>query len=375
MTEKFSLKDHLFHPAKITQLAEQLTAVYPAFAAADFHAEVVAAFPTLELKARIEHIRTCLRKYLPQAYRAAVEIILTALPAPLDAQLTDDDFGDFIYAPYNDFVAHYGCTSENLSFSLAALREITQRFSAEDSIRYFLNAFPQETLAELTKWTADSHYHVRRLCSEGTRPKLPWSQKIGIAIEDALPLLNALYADNTRYVTRSVANHLNDIAKTQPELVLQTLKGWQASQKQRPAEMAFIVKHGLRTLIKNGNAEALALMGFGDSQQLTVLNLQFEEKTRIGEALSFSFSLHSAEAKEVAIDYIVYFQSKNGTLSNKKVHKLKTFSLPENATIAVEKRHPFRANMTTRPLYAGTHKIEIQVNGAILADFSFELSY
>ena len=155
----------------------------------------------------------CLKKYLPADYAEAVNILLKALPEPLNENRTDDDFGDFIYAPYSDFVAHYGCIEANLAFSLAALKEMTKRFSAEDAIRYFINAFPKETLKTLYAWTSDSNYHVRRLCSEGTRPKLPWSQKINIPPEDALPILHALFADKTRYVTRSVANHLNDIAK------------------------------------------------------------------------------------------------------------------------------------------------------------------
>lgn len=348
MTEKFSLKDHLFHSAKIAHLGQQIAAVYPEFDALNFHDTVVTAFPNLELKARIEHIRTCLRKYLPQDYKMAVNIILAALPAPLNENLSDNDFGDFIYAPYNDFVAHYGCSQELLAFSLSALKEMTKRFSAEDAIRYFLNDFPQETLTELNKWSKDSNYHVRRLCSEGTRPKLPWSQKINIAIEDALPLLHNLYADKTRYVTRSVANHLNDIAKTQPDLVLQTLKSWKESQLQSPSEMNFILKHSLRTLVKNGNKEALALMGFGDSQHISLLQLQFEEKVKIGDALGFSFLVNSLETKELAIDYILHFQSKQGTLSNKKVHKLKTFLATANASMEVSKRHVFRPNMTTR---------------------------
>lgn len=375
MTEKFSLKDHLFHSAKISLLAEQISVVYPKFDTENFHNEVVAAFSALELKARIEHIRTCLRKYLPQDYEMAVNIILAALPAPLNEQLSDNDFGDFIYAPYNDFVAHYGCKKEYVLFSLSALKEMTKRFSAEDSIRYFLNAFPHETLSVLAKWSKDTNYHVRRLCSEGSRPKLPWAQKINISVEDALPLLHNLYTDKTRYVTRSVANHLNDIAKIQPDLVLRTLKIWKQSQQQTPDEMNFITKHALRTLIKNGNQEALALMGFGDSQNLTLSQLQFDEKVKVGEALTFSFIIHSLEAKDVAIDYILHFQSKQGTLSNKKVHKLKAFSAAANCHTEVCKRHVFRPNMTTRQLYAGTHKVEIQVNGSVLAAFLFELFY
>ncbi len=371
--EKFSLKDHLFNAEKVAFLANAILTVYPSFEKKAFEKEIMEAFPQLELKERIAHIRQCLRKYLPSDYRKAVAVILKALPLPLNENLNDDDFGDFIHAPYNDFVAHYGCDAENLTFSLAALKEMTKRFSAEDSIRFFINAFPNETMKTLLEWTKASNYHVRRLCSEGSRPKLPWSQKINITVETALPILNNLFADKTRYVTRSVANHLNDIAKTQPDLVLETLAAWQKTKQQSEKEMNFIVKHATRTLVKLGNAEALALLGFGDNKGLTISDLQHEKIVKIGEKLAFSFSLYAEIEKPLMIDYLVHFQSKQGTMSNKKVFKLQSIKATENSIFQIKKNHFFKADMTTRQLYAGTHKIEIQVNGGVLASFEFEL--
>jgi 3-methyladenine DNA glycosylase AlkC len=373
MKERFSLKDHLFNPEKVAFLANSIANIYPDFDSAGFQKEVVEAFPALELKKRIAHIRTCLKKYLPSDYKAATTVILKALPPPLNEDLTDNDFGDFIFAPFSDFVAQYGCTEAHLHFSLSALREITKRFSAEDAIRYFLNAFPKETLAALQEWTSDANYHVRRLCSEGTRPKLPWSQKINIYATEALPLLHLLYADKTRYVTRSVANHLNDIAKTHPQWVLNTLKHWQESGKQSDTEMQFIKKHALRTLIKDGHPEALSLLGFGDSLHITISDLIFTEQVKIGEALTFSFTLATQESKALVVDYILYFQSKQGTLSNKKVFKLQALNTVKNVPITLQKRHVFKPDMTTRQLYAGTHKVDIQVNGKVISEFSFEL--
>ena len=371
--EKFSLKDHLFNAEKVTFLADAISNVYPSFEKNAFEKEIVAAFPNLELKERIAHIRQCLKKYLPSDYQEAVAVILKALPPPLDENLTDDDFGDFIHAPYNDFVAYYGCDTANLVFSLAALKEITKRFSAEDSIRFFINAFPHETMQTLLEWSKDSNYHVRRLCSEGTRPKLPWSQKINILPETALPILNLLFADKTRYVTRSVANHLNDIAKIQPDLVLKTLKNWQKTKQQSEKEMNFICKHATRTLVKLGNPEALALLGFGDNKGLIISDLQHEKSVKVGEKLAFSFSLFSEIEKPLMIDYLVHFQSKQGTMSNKKVFKLQSINARENSTFNIAKKHTFKADMSTRQLYAGTHKIEIQVNGGVMASFEFEL--
>jgi 3-methyladenine DNA glycosylase AlkC len=373
MNEKFSLKDHLFNATKLELLSLPIQNAFPEFQTKNFQEEVLEAFPKLELKERIAHIRECLKKYLPQNYQVAVNILLAALPKPLDENLTDDDFGDFIYAPYHDFVAHYGCSSEYLYFSLDALKEMTKRFSAEDAIRYFINKFPKETLKTLTEWSKENNYHVRRLCSEGTRPKLPWSQKINIKATDPLPILLQLYADPTRYVTRSVANHLNDIAKNGPELVLDTLKIWKKSANQKSSEMDFIVKHSLRTLVKNGHPEALKLLGIGNSEGITLSELTFEKEVEIGNALSFSFNLITTNQKNVIVDYIVHFQSKLGTLTNKKVFKLQTFEMAANELYCISKRHFFKANMTTRQLYAGLHKIEIQVNGKVFSSFSFDL--
>jgi 3-methyladenine DNA glycosylase AlkC len=374
MSEKFSLKDHLFNAHKVAMLAKEIKNVYPAFEAERFKEDTLSEFPLLELKERIAHIRNCLKTHLPTGYKDAVEIILKALPAPLDENRTDDDFGDFIYAPYSDFIAHFGCSKADLYFSLAAIKEITKRFSAEDAIRYFINAFPDETMKTLLEWTKDSNYHVRRLCSEGTRPKLPWSQKINVAPMQTLPILNELFADKTRYVTRSVANHLNDFAKIEPNIVLNTLRNWKDSGKQQLAEMDFITKHSLRTLVKNGNENALALLGFGTSEGIEINHLLYDKEVKIDDYLHFSFKINAKQAKNIIIDYIVYFQNKQGALSNKKVFKLQAFDIQSDQTIDISKRHFFKGDMTTRQLYAGKHRVEIQVNGTVLERFEFELA-
>ena len=143
MKEKFSLKDELFNPPKVEKLANEIAKVYPAFKDTDFTKEVLEKFPSLELKERIYHIREMLYLYLPSEYDRAIEIILKALPLELDPTKSDDDFGDFIYAPYGDYVATYGCSQEHLELSLFSLCEITKRFSMEDAIRSFINSFPK----------------------------------------------------------------------------------------------------------------------------------------------------------------------------------------------------------------------------------------
>jgi 3-methyladenine DNA glycosylase AlkC len=257
--QRTPLKDRLFTHEKVELIAGGIKGVHPAFPADEFVAAALARLPELELKARVDWIATCLEGHLPRDFRRAAGVLLRSLPAPVDPTLSDGDFGDFIYAPYAEYVARYGCTDGRLEFSLAALREITTRFSAEFAIRPFLDAFPDHTLAALITWTHADHYHVRRLCSEGTRPRLPWARNLTLPYGAGIPILDLLYADPTRYVTRSVANHINDISKKDPDLALDTLDRWRESGRQRPREMDFIVRHAARTLIRAGHVRALEM--------------------------------------------------------------------------------------------------------------------
>ncbi len=374
MDKKFSLKDLLFNKEKVAKIADEISFVYPTFVKDEFIQTVINRFPELELKQRISWIAQTLRKYLPNDFQTATKILLKSLPPANDPTKIDDDFGDFIYAPYAEFVAKYGCSKSVLRFSLASLKEITQRFSAEDAIRYFINAFPDETMKELLNWSRDSHYHVRRLVSEGTRPKLPWAQKITIPIESALPILDNLYTDNTRFVTRSVANHLNDISKTNPELVLKTLEKWQASGRQNSKEMEYIVNHSLRTLIKQGYLPAFTFLKFSNNAEVALSNFEItSDKIKIGSLLNFSFTLTAMKDENILIDYIISFQNKKGLMNSQKVFKLKKLIMKEGEVIQIQKAHPMREQMTTRTLYPGGHNLEIQINGAILASRAFEL--
>lgn len=373
MTEKFLLKDLLFNRVKVEKIATEIAQVYPSFDQSEFVGAVMARFPDLELKARIAWIAECLKRYLPQDYRDAVGILRKALPAPNNPERTDDDFGDFIYAPYADFVAKNGCTRAYLDLSLNALYEITQRFSVEDAIRYFINAFPTETLKELLRWTTDPHYHVRRLCSEGTRPKLPWAQKINIPVTAPLAILDNLFADRTRFVTRSVANHINDIAKIDAELALNTLARWQAAQTQAPAEMDYIIRHALRTLIKDGHPQAMQLLGVSPLASVDVSQFVVPPQVAMNGALEFSLQITAQEAMDVIVDYILYFQNKAGKLSGRKVFKLKKLALAKGETLTLAKRHPLRENMTTRKLFRGQHEIEIQINGKSYGKQTFHI--
>ena len=243
----------------------------------------------------------------------------------------------------------------------------------EDAIRTFINGYPDETLAELALWSIDSNYHVRRLVSEGTRPLLPWSGRIFIDATTPLPFLETLHADPTRYVTRSVANHLNDIARKKPAIVLETLHRWKQLGKQHPAELNWMTRHALRTLVKRGHPQALQLLGFNAIPKIAVTDFEIATpQIRPKDAVEFSFSVTAQRAESLVIDFVIEFVKANGTLSP-KVHKLKQLSLKKGQSAVISKRHVLRANATTYTLYPGTHFLTLQINGQPFGRLSFEL--
>jgi 3-methyladenine DNA glycosylase AlkC len=373
MEQKILLKDVLFNQEQVERIAHEISLVYPVFDVDGFVREVVEQFAILELKARCRWIAVCLRTYLPPEYLRAVAVLVTALPPPNDPTRVDGDFGSYIYATYSTFVAEYGCTSEYLTTSLDALYEMTKRFSAEDAIRYFLNAYTEETMDRLFVWVHDSHYHVRRLCSEGTRPRLPWSQSITLSYRRAVPLLDILFCDHTRFVTRSVANHLNDISKIDSALVIETLVRWRASGKQTESEMQYIVRHSLRTRIKAGDSQALALVGYDTDTHTRILSWTYTQSVSLGAPLALSVELVSDRVETVLVEYVLYFRTKNGGLGRAKVYKWKSVSLVPNVPVTLSKHHLLRVNMTTRPLYRGLQGISIQINGKRLPVAEWEI--
>ncbi|MDC1205576.1 DNA alkylation repair protein [Candidatus Pacebacteria bacterium] len=371
--ERFSLKDYLFNKKKVDKISTEISAVYPEFNDTLFVRTVLKKFPELELMERVYWIRDCLREYLPKEYRTAVSILIESLPEASDPAKSDNDFGDFIYAPYSYFIAEYGCTEKDLAYSLAALKECTTRFSVEGPIRFFINAFPKETYVELTQWTKDNHYHVRRAASEGTRPFLPWAKKIIPDFKDAIVFLDLLHDDNTRFVTRSVANHMNDISKLDAKTTIALLRKWEKDKKQNEKEMQFITQHSLRTLVKEGNSEALAMLGYS-AGNIVVQDFSIETKiVTVGETLEFSFDIvsKSSNVQNLMIDYVLSFKKANGSLAP-KTFKIAKKKIKDKETMRIQKSHPLKL-MTTRTLYSGEHTVSLQINGQSFGELTFEL--
>ncbi|CUK00336.1 DNA alkylation repair enzyme [Shimia thalassica] len=374
MAQGFSLKDQLFNADTLGDLAAEYSAALPFFDAEAFHAEVVAGLEGRELLERLDWIADCIANRLAPDFPTMSAQLLAAMPSKLDPGLSDDDFGRFIHAVPGILAVRHGL-EEHHDQALDLLYEATQRFSMEFYIRPFLNRWPEDTLARLSHWVGDKNYHVRRLVSEGTRPKLPWAKKIDMAPLDALPLLDSLFDDPTRYVTRSVANHLNDIAKIDATAVVDALAGWQASGRQTEKEMAWMTRHGLRTLIKQGHPAALEMLGYRQDVPVRLSCVDLADVTpRIGDGLALSLTLETGSKKDVPVlvDYVIRFHRPDGR-EGRKVFKLKQAVVPAGGSLELSKRHVLKGNATTFKLHPGPHAIEVQVNGRVLGQVAFDL--
>lgn len=372
MSERFSLKDHLFNVEKVSYLGGLLEVAIAGFDRARFEASVLEKMPELELKQRIALIAEVLGQHLDTDFARAAEQIRSALPPPLDPTLTDDDFGDFIFAPFGKYVEDRGIDHYDVSMDL--LKELTMRFSMEGSVRPFIDHRPNETMRLFESWARDDSYHVRRLVSESTRPALPWAPRIGLDVRHPLPLLDVLHTDPTRYVTRSVANHLNDISKIDSGLVIETLDRWRRLGEQSSDELDWMTRHALRTLLKRGDPDAMRVLGYSPEARVRVGEIELASPVvGAGESLDFSVDV-AAEADELLmVDYAIDFVKKNGE-RKPRVFKLKKLSLAREQTTTLSKRHPLRANATTYRLYPGQHRLSILVNGRESASTEFEVT-
>jgi len=366
-----SLADQLFNETSLHMLADGFEKA-GVFTAKPFVADVSRAFPSLALKERINHIAEHLSKVLPPDFLAAKNAIEAAIPPPLDPLKTDNDFGHFIYATLGVFVENHGL-AEHFESSLDLLEQITQRFSMEFSLRAFLNHNPAATLDRARAWTQHESYHVRRLASEGTRPKLPWGQNVGLSIDDTLPILDALHDDPTRFVTRSVSNHLNDISKIEPSAVISQLDKWRKSAKQSAPELTWMRKHALRTLVKSGHAGAMAHLGYSPNTPISGVKVSIPNSLSFGIKPLIICEFTPETNAPLIVDYVIDFVKSNGKTAP-KTFKMKVLDVKAGKSVQIKKAHHFDNTATTFRLYAGAHQIHLQINGRIVASQAFSLS-
>ncbi|WP_298858903.1 DNA alkylation repair protein [uncultured Gimesia sp.] len=313
-----------------------------------------------ELKHRMRHITLALHEFLPQKYEVAIKILKNAAP----------QFGGFEAMFFPDFVEVYGIKEWDLSIS--ALEHFTKYSSSEFAVRPFIIKDPKRMMRQMRDWASSRNEHVRRLASEGSRPRLPWAMALPEFKKDpspVLPVLKILKADPSEYVRRSVANHLNDISKDHPELVINLAKQWITES----SETQWVVKHGCRTLLKSGNSDALELFGFHEPNEISVKQLQVSPSLVAWSGdVKFEFELvsQSPELGQIRVEYAIDFVRKNGRVSRK------VFKISEGTYSMVSKvyrcQHSFKP-ITTRKYYPGIHRLALIVNGVELAAGQFEL--
>lgn len=328
----------------------------------EFLKEVKEGLDDLSLNQRMRKTSVLLKKYLPSDYQKSLKLLKSAIPH------TKRGYTNLVFP---DFVGIYGHDAPELS--LEALKYFTQFGSSEFAIREFLKRDFDATIQVMKTWALDNNEHVRRLASEGSRPRLPWSFKLDRVIQDprvTTPILELLKEDDSLYVRKSVANHLNDVSKENSEYMIQLLSQW----NQEHPNTAWIIKHASRTLIKKGHPETLKLFQFEKNVQIEVKQLKLKRSNiRLGENLEFDFEIISKKNKtqKLVVDYIIHYKKSGGGLSP-KVFKLKEIQLKGKEKLKIEKKQLIK-DFTTRKHFAGDHKLEIQINGKVLASAKFKL--
>lgn len=366
------MKNGLARPA-IDRIAAAMVTVFPEFQRARFVRAAMKEIDSLELKERVTHIIRALGTELPDHFPDAAKI-LCRIPPIWNFSDPDDSIADFAAWPIIDYVAIYGLAHPKIS--LRALKNLTVLFSAEFAIRPFLLDHPDRAYGTLESWCTHRDEHVRRLVSEGTRPRLPWGIQLKPAVLDparGLSLLEHLKDDSSLYVRRSVANHLNDIAKDHPEVCITTCQRWSKSASD---DRKWIIRHATRTLVKAGRPEVFPLLGFTANPLVNIGKLKLDHNSiRMGESIEFITTLKSTAKKSqrMVIDYAIHHQKANGGMIP-KVFKLKELTLAPGESITLSKSHRIKP-ITTRKYYAGAHAVELLVNGrpTIKAPFTLRI--
>lgn len=353
----------IFDRKRLRHFADETKAVWPAFDSGRFFALATEGLDGLGIMQRMRLTAQSFGRTLPGDFPAALTILRDLAPR------INHGFASITLCEY---VALHG--RDDFERSMEALHFFTRFGSAEFAIRHFLKDDFDRTITVMRRWAQDENEHVRRLASEGSRPRLPWSFQLKNLTADPSPMaqiLDALKADDSLYVRKSVANHLNDIGKDHPDYLLERLSTWPGDNP----HTRWIVRHALRTLIKQGEPRALALVGVTGKADAVVEGFAVTPaRLTLGERLSLSARIASTakEGQRIVADYAIHYVKKNGA-SSRKVFKLKTFELAPGETVALAISQAIR-DFTTRIHYPGFHKVELMLNGEVVADGGFELT-
>ncbi len=349
-----------FTPAVVETIGDMMAWTWPEFDRDRYLALALAGFDELEFTARAKHVCEALAAVLPDDRGAALEIATRAIAYPFDD--APEGLASFLYMPFGYLASEYGL--DHFEPSMTLQYELTQRFTAEFCIRAFLERHPDQTLGRLRVWATDPSHHVRRLVSEGTRPRLPWAARLPAFQKDPAPvleLLELLKDDPEEYVRRSVANNLNDIAKDHPQTVIEVARRWWADGD---ATRRRLIRHALRTLVKQGDEHALGILGFTAAAQVQIDAVRCEPtELRIGDAVRIEVELQNPGDGESAllVDLRVHFMKHAGD-TRPKVFKGAVLELGPGERRAVRKTISLKQR-TTRTHYPGLHRVEVLING------------
>jgi len=357
---------NIFNRETIHNGALVIQSIYSSFDVDGFVNSIIdETWESLELKARGRQITLKLGKYLPSDYQEGIAI--------LEKVAAGYSSGLFVLGgSFPDFVEVYGQDEGNWNISINALEIFTKLWSSEFAVRPFILKDEECMMQQMLEWAGSENEHTRRLASEGCRPALPWAIALPKFKKDPtpiLPILTQLKTDPSMYVRKSVANNLNDISKTCPELVMQLAKDWYGENEYTD----WIVKHGCRTLLKRGNSEVLAIFGYNSSASIDVTGFALESNNiSMGEDLNFSFLVAVKEATKVRLEYAIDYVKARGK-RNRKIFQISEISMKENQKKAYVKAHSF-ADVSTRKHYPGVHSITLIVNGKEKGTLDFEVT-
>ena len=363
-----ALKDAL-HSNEINHLSQVISAVNPQFNESAFKQYALNTLDQRELKARAEHIADALDHSLGEHFPKNAEV-LQQVAATWHQHSTPDS--EFAAWPLLSYIEKYGL--QHPEIALQTLQQLTALFSAEFAIRPYIKNHWALCEGYFKEWVEHPSEHIRRLVSEGTRPRLPWGAQLNQQREDprlATPYLEALKDDSSLYVRRSVANHLNDISKDHPEHMLDLCEEWLTEPT---PHREWLVKHACRGLIKQGHPRALALQGCRSTDfSIEECSLNTTE-IALGDTLQIQLSIHnnSNETQRLITDFSIDFMKANGQ-HKAKIFKLKTTDIAANSTIQLQKNYTFKT-LSTRKLYPGIHHLRILCNGEEKAQCSFTLT-
>ena len=352
-------KDYLSKDA-VSVFAKCIKDVYPKFDQKKYAMTVLSdGFLKLELKERLNKIAESLKSFLPADYDVAMGILIKAAP----------QVGTFENWALTIYVEKFGL--KHFKSSVHAMQELTKYGTGEFAIRPFMIQHTARMLPILMKWTKSKNEHIRRLAAEGSRPRGVWVAHIEAFKKDerhVMKILEKLKNDESLYVRKAVANNLNDISKEHPDLVSQTCKKW---QKTGDARTEWIIQHGCRTLIKNGHAGALNLFGFASKPKVKVKSFLIKPakiKMRGAATLVLKLSTDKKSKQKLSIDYRVYFVTKNGS-KTKRLFKWAVKSIDSKSEWTLEKKQSCKDQLT-RKHFPGAHKIEVLINGDVVASKS-----